>query len=304
MKEKIPEGLRPFLKIGTCSWKFDSWKGLFYDPSKTYRPEDYLPDYAQHLDTVEIDQWFWSLFPAGIKLPDIGTVKAYAESVPEDFIFTVKAPNSLTLTHFYARQPRKYTEYGGKANKHFMDNELLEKFLERLTLMESKLGPIMFQFEYLNKKKMPSKEVFLDRFHEFIERAPKGYQYAIEIRNPNYFSPIFFKFLKEHHLGFVYLEGYYMPHIGEVFAKFEPATADFCIIRLHGGDRMEIEEATGELWTRVISPKPKGLEAAAKIVRENRKRNILTFVNLNNHFEGSAPLTAQRFIDTLRHNDE
>jgi uncharacterized protein YecE (DUF72 family) len=304
MKDKIPKGLRPFLKIGTCSWKFDSWKGLFYDPSKTYRPEDYLPDYAQHLDTVEIDQWFWSLFPTGIKLPDIGTVKAYAESVPEDFIFTVKAPNSLTLTHFYAKQPRKYAEYGGKANKHFMDNELLEKFLERLTLMESKLGPIMFQFEYLNKKKMPSKEVFLDRFHEFIERAPKGYQYAIEIRNPNYFSPIFFKFLKEHHIGFVYLEGYYMPHIGEVFAKFEPATADFCIIRLHGGDRMEIEEATGELWNRVISPKRKGLDAAAKIARKNRKRNILTFVNLNNHFEGSAPLTAQRFIDILRHNDE
>lgn len=300
MKEKIPEDLRPFLRIGTCSWKFDTWKGLFYDPSKTYRPDDYLPDYARHLDTVEIDQWFWSLFPGGIRLPDIGTVKTYAESVPDDFIFTIKAPNSLTLTHFYAKQTRKYAEYAGKANKYFLDNELLERFLERLTLMENKLGPIMFQFEYLNKKKMPSKEIFLSRFHEFMERAPKGYQYAVEIRNPNYFSPILFKFLKEHHIGFVYLEGYYMPHIGEVFAKFEPATADFCIIRLHGGDRMEIEEATGELWNRVISPKPKGLEAAARIVRANRKRNILTFVNLNNHFEGSAPLTAQRFIDTLK----
>lgn len=304
MREKIPELFRPFLKIGTCSWKFDSWKGLFYDQAKTYRPDDYLPDYAQHLDTVEIDQWFWSLFPGGIRLPDIGTVKNYAESVPDGFIFTVKAPNSLTLTHFYAKQTRKYAEYAGKANQYFLDNELLERFLERMTLMESKLGPIMFQFEYLNKKKMPSKEAFLDRFHEFIERAPRGYQYAIEIRNPNYFSPIFFNFLKEHQIGFVYLEGYYMPPIEEVFGKFDPATADFCIIRLHGGDRTEIEAATGEIWNRVISPKSKGLEAAAKIVRANRKRNILTFVNLNNHFEGSAPLTAQRFIETLRQSDE
>jgi uncharacterized protein YecE (DUF72 family) len=303
MKEKIPEDLRPFLRIGTCSWKFDSWKGLFYEPSKNYSPDDYLPDYAQYLDTVEVDQWFWSLFPGRIRLPDIGTVKTYAENVPDDFIFTVKAPNSLTLTHFYTKQTRKYAEYAGKANKYFLDNELLERFLERLTLMESKLGPIMFQFEYLNKKKMPSKEIFLNRFHEFMERAPKGYQYAVEIRNPNYFSPIFFKFLKEHHIGFVYLEGYYMPHIGEVFAKFEPATTEFCIIRLHGGDRLEIEEATGELWNRVISPMPKGLEAAAQIVRANRKRNILTFVNLNNHFEGSAPLTAQRFIDALKLSD-
>jgi uncharacterized protein YecE (DUF72 family) len=303
MKEKIPDDLRPFLRIGTCSWKFDSWKGIFYDPSKIYRPDEYLSDYAKNLDTVEIDQWFWSLFPGGIKFPDIGTAKAYAESVPDNFIFTVKAPNSLTLTHFYTKQSRKYASYGGRANKYFLDNEHLEKFLERLSLMERKLGPIMFQFEYLNKKKMPSKEIFLSRFHEFMDRAPKGYQYAIEIRNPNYFSPVFFEFLKEHHIGFVYLEGYYMPPIGDVFAKFEPATADFCIIRLHGGSRMEIEETTGGAWNHIVSPKPRGLEAAARIVRTNRKKNILTFVNLNNHFEGSAPLSAQRFIDTLTLSD-
>jgi uncharacterized protein YecE (DUF72 family) len=302
LEVKIPENYKPFLKIGTCSWKFDSWKGLFYDTNKVYRPDDFLPDYARHLDTVEIDQWFWSLFPGGVRLPAIGTVKTYADSVPDDFIFTVKAPNSLTLSHFYARQTRRYKEYAGKANRYFLDNELLERFLERLTLMESKLGPIMFQFEYLNKKKMTSKEAFLNRFHEFMVRAPKGYQYAIETRNPNYLSPVFFRFLKEHHIGFVYLEGYYMPHIGEVFEKYEPTTADFCVIRLHGGDRMEIEEATGELWNRIISPQPKGLEAAAKIVRANRKRNILTFVNLNNHFEGSAPLSTQRLIHTLTSN--
>lgn len=28
------------------------------------------PDgYAKHLTTVEVDQWFWSLFPSGITLP-------------------------------------------------------------------------------------------------------------------------------------------------------------------------------------------------------------------------------------------
>jgi uncharacterized protein YecE (DUF72 family) len=87
-----------------------------------------------------------------------------------------------------------------------------------------------------------------------------------------------------------------------VHEKFHPATADFCVIRLHGGDRLEIETATGGSWDRVISPKQKGLEAAARIVRNNRKQNILTYVNLNNHFEGSAPVTAERFIETLEKN--
>jgi uncharacterized protein YecE (DUF72 family) len=299
MKVKIPREYQACLRIGTCSWKFDSWKGLFYDSSKNYKPDDYLVDYARHLNSVEIDQWFWSLFPGGVKLPDISTVKTYTDSVPDDFVFTVKAPNSLTLTHFYSKQPRKYTEYAGKANKYFLNSELLERFLERLTLMGKKLGPIMFQFEYLNKKKMPTKEVFFDRFHEFLLRAPKDYKYAVEIRNPNYLSPAFFKFLEEHALGFVYLEGYYMPPIGDIFKKFEPATADFCIVRLHGGDRLEIETETGGLWNQVVSPKPEGLKTAAQIIRANCRRNILTFVNINNHFEGCAPVTVTRFLDIL-----
>ena len=40
-----------YLRIGTCSWKYDSWKGLVYDPDKKYRPEDYLADYSQYLPT-------------------------------------------------------------------------------------------------------------------------------------------------------------------------------------------------------------------------------------------------------------
>jgi uncharacterized protein YecE (DUF72 family) len=303
MKVDIPEEYRSYLRIGTCSWKFDSWKGLVYDADKAYRPDDYLADYARYFGSVEVDQWFWSLFPSGIKLPDLATIKSYADSVPEGFLFTIKAPNSLTLTHFYSRQSKKYAEYAGQPNKHFLDNDLLERFLERLTLLDGKLGPIMFQFEYLNKKKMSSKEIFFDKLGEFILKAPKDYQYAVEIRNPNYLSPDFYQFLGKHGLGNVYLEGYYMPPIGEVYEKFKPVTADFCVIRLHGGDRTEIETATGGLWNRVISPKPKGLEAAAKIVRHNRKKNVVTFVNLNNHFEGSAPVTAERFIQTLHKMD-
>lgn len=301
MKVNIPDDYQPYLRIGTCSWKFDSWRGLYYESGKKYRPDDYLPDYAKHLNSVEIDQWFWSLFPGRVKLPEPGTARVYAKSVPDDFIFSVKALNSLTLTHFYAKQPVRYESFAGQPNVHFLDNDLLNKFLERLAPLSEKIGPIMFQFEYLNKRKMPSKGVFFERFHEFIIRAPKGFQYAIETRNPNYLSSAFFKFLKEHNLGYVYLEGYYMPHIGEVFERYKPATSDFSVIRLHGGDRLEMEVETGQIWNRLIAPKPEGLKAAARIVKSNLEKRILTFVNVNNHFEGSAPLTIERFINTLQH---
>jgi uncharacterized protein YecE (DUF72 family) len=295
----VPKALRGLLRLGTCSWKYDTWKGLVYEPLKTYRPDDYLADYAKRLGSVEVDQWFWSLFPGSLRLPDPAVAKRYAKSVPDDFVFTVKAPNSLTLTHYYAKQTPPNAAFANKPNPTFLDHDILCRFLDVLSPLRSKLGPVMFQFEYLNKQKMPAKELFFERFGKFIDKAPKGYQYAVETRNPNYLSAAFFDFLKDHGLGFVYLDGYYMPPIGQVFEKFKPETASFQIIRLHGGDRLEIEGETGEVWNRIVAPKPGGLMAAAKIVRANAKKRVLTYLNLNNHYEGSAPLSVRRFLDVL-----
>jgi uncharacterized protein YecE (DUF72 family) len=147
---------------------------------------------------------------------------------------------------------------------------------------------------------MPSLERFCELVKGFLAKAPRGFLYAVEIRNPNYLSAAFFDFLKENGLGFVYLEGYYMPPIGEVFDKFQPATAPFSVIRLHGGRRSEIETDTGKVWNRIVSPQPASLQAAARIVRANTRRRALTYVNLNNHFEGSAPLSTERFLEELR----
>jgi len=210
-----------------------------------------------------------------------------------------KAPNSITLTHFYSRQPKAYRGYANRRNKHFLSTELLKRFLDTLSPMEGKLGPVMFQFEYLNRKKMPSMEAFLERLHAFFADAPSGYQYAVETRNPNYLSPPFFDFLGDHGLGFVFLDGYYMPPIGEVFQEHGAATTDFRVIRLHGADREEIEASTGKDWSRIIVPRPEGIRAAAAITRSNARKGIRTIINVNNHYEGSAPVTIERFLHGL-----
>jgi uncharacterized protein YecE (DUF72 family) len=299
MNLEIPAAYKDHLRVGTCSWKYDSWKGLLYDPGTNYHRDDYLVDYSKHLGTVEVDQWFWSLFPAGPKLPDRRTVESYAASVPREFVFTVKAPNSITLTHFYARQPKQDKEYANKPNADFLSVELLERFLETLKPIRGLLGPIMFQFEYLNKKKMASRDAFLDRLGKFFDAAPKGYQYAVETRNPNYLSDVYFEFLRAHGLAHVFLDGYYMPPIGEVFGKYETGTAGYSVVRLHGPNREEIEKATKKIWNRVVEPKDAGIGSAVEIVKRNADQLVVTYVNVNNHYEGSAPLTIERFLDAL-----
>ena len=296
---QIPQRYKPYLRIGTCSWKYDSWKGLVYDPEKRYRSYGYLTDYARYFNTVEIDQWFWRLFPKGAKLPDSETVRRYADSVPDDFQFTVKVPNSITLTHYYSTQTSASKAYANRPNPYFLDVDLLNRFLNTLEPMRDKLGPVMFQFEYLNKKKMPSKEVFLERIGEFFDKALKGFDYAVETRNPNYLAEDFFDFLRQRDLGFVLLDGYYMPHIAEVAAEHNVRTAKFSIVRLHGPDRQGIEAQTGGPWNKIVDLKDDGLKATASIIRENTKREINTYVNVNNHYEGCAPLTIQRLLGLL-----
>ncbi len=297
---KIPKRFKGLVRIGTSSWKYDSWKGLIYDKDKHYEGFDYLKDYSRYYDTVEIDQWFWSLFAGGIKMPEAETVKMYADSVPEDFIFTVKAPNSITLTNFYTKQSAGAKEFSNRPNEHFLDVDLLKNFLKLLKPMGKKLGPVMFQFEYLNKEKMASLEIFMEKLDKFFKKAPKGFEYAIEIRNPNYLKIEFFEFLKKHKIGFVLLDGYFMPPIRDVAEKFDVATADYSVIRLQGTERQEMEERTGAVWNKIIETKDEGLNSCLSIVKKNAAREVRTFINVNNHYEGSAPITIQRIIEKMK----
>lgn len=299
-KYDIPAEFAGHLRLGTCSWKYDSWEGLVYEPEKRYRPEEYLPDYAGYFTTVEIDQWFWSLFPTGVKLPSPDVVKRYADSVPDDFRFTIKAPNAITLTHSYAKQPKGSERSANEPNAYFLSVDLLNRFLEALEPMRAKLGPIMFQFEYLNKQKMPSMAAFIDRLHAFFDKAPAGFAYAVEIRNPNYLKDEFFDALRRWGVGFVLLEGYYMPPIAETAAGHNVRTAPFSIIRLHGPDRAGIEGETRGVWNQIVEPRDESLKATAEIVRQNLVADVDTYVNVNNHYEGCAPLTIQRLLDILQ----
>ncbi|MBN1422830.1 MAG: DUF72 domain-containing protein [Planctomycetes bacterium] len=297
---EIPAEDAGHLRIGTCSWKYDSWKGLIYRDDVTYKAGDYLGEYAERLGAVEVDQWFWSLFPAGIKLPDPRAVAEYAASVPDGFEFAVKAPNAITLTHFYGRQSKAYAEYAGRPNPEFLRVELLERFLAAIEPLKTKLGPVMFQFEYLNRTKMPSLRAFVDAMAAFLAAAPRGYRYAVETRNPNFLRDDFFDLLRAHGAGYVFIDGYHMPPIGEVASRFDATDLPFAVIRLHGGDRKDIEERTGEVWDAIVDPRPEGLRAAADIVRAGERRGRTTYVFANNHYEGSAPLTLVRFLDVLR----
>ena len=182
--------------IGTSGWHYAHWSGPFYPQGLP--KEGFLGYYARHFDTVEVNSSFY-------RLPEEDTVRAWRDSVPEGFIFSVKA--SRFITH----------------NKNLKDPETtLPLFFDRVGLLGGKLGPVLFQLP-------PGWKINIERLEGFLDALPKGHRYAFEFRNPTWFDAGVYGLLKKHNSAFCIYD------LDRTLSPVE-ATADFVYLRLHGPD--------------------------------------------------------------------
>ena len=166
--------------------------------------------------------------------------------------------------------------------------------------MHKQVGAINLQFEYLNKLKMSSPQLFLDQFINFLKNIDTTIPLCIEIRNPNFLNSNYFQTLSEHNIGHTFCQGYYMPDIQEVYKKFAPLLKGTSIIRLLGPDRQDIEKTTGKSWDKVVASKDFEIPGIAKLVRKMVDQSGMDiYLNVNNHYEGSAPVTIEKLLQYL-----
>ncbi|MDY0287213.1 MAG: DUF72 domain-containing protein [Sphaerochaeta sp.] len=274
--------------VGSCSWKYPSWEGLVYSSRS---PENYLAEYARKYNSVEIDQWFWSLGKKSYALPNRTLVAEYNDATPSDFRFTIKCPN--TITSFFAYRG------GTEPNRWFLHPDVFNQFFERIEPLQPKLGLLMFQFEYLNKDKMDSQKQFLDRLDTFFSALPKGLPYAVEIRNPRWIGSSWFSFLKGQQVAPVLLQGYWMDDVTSTLQRYGKSLGDVACIRLHGDDRQGIEKATGDEWNRIVTPRDEELTYIAPLIAKIAKEGSKLYININNHYEGSSPVTISKLEKLL-----
>jgi uncharacterized protein YecE (DUF72 family) len=116
----------------------------------------------------------------------------------------------------------------------------------------------------------------------------------VEPRNPRWVDQRYFEFLAERGLSHVFLQGYYMTSIFDTWRRFGRLVRDSVVVRLHGPDREGMERQTGESWDRIVAPKDEDLARLVDMMRDMRDRSLTIYLNINNHFEGSAPLTIER----------
>jgi uncharacterized protein YecE (DUF72 family) len=209
------------VRIGCSGWVYRDWRGPFY-PEKLPQRE-WLSYYAEHFDTVEINNTFY-------RLPSEGAVRGWVERTPKDFCFAVKA--SRYITHVKRlREPEKY----------------VENFLARI-------GPLVAarQLSVLLWQLPPTFKRDDDRLAAALaairDRAPG--RHAFEFRHPSWFAPGVYDLLRAHGVALAIADSPEYP-----FQTHE-LTADWTYVRLHRSARRasgRYTKAELETWKRRIA---------------------------------------------------
>jgi len=141
------------IHVGTSGYAYKEWKGRFY-PEKI-SPKEMLRFYSGRLNTVEINNTFY-------RMPKESVLTSWAEQVPGDFLFAIKAPQ--VITHLKRlRNVFEETEY----------------LFRTLSVLDRRLGPVLFQFPKSFRADRPALEDLLDLI-------PGDRPCAFEFRSPSW----------------------------------------------------------------------------------------------------------------------
>lgn len=144
------------IRVGISGYSYKEWKGTFY-PAKI-RPEEMLAHYGTVFPTVEINNTFY-------RMPKESVVINWADQVPEDFRFVLKA--SRRITHFGRLQN--------------VESEL-EYFLQVSSSLGERRGPTLFQLP-------PNLPVDPPRLEAFLALLPARWPSAFEFRHASWDTP-------------------------------------------------------------------------------------------------------------------
>jgi len=242
------------IRAGTCGWSYPDWKGSFYPPDA---PDD-LAFYASQFDAVEIDSTWY-------RIPSVAAVEGWRRRTPEGFVFCPKLPGEITH--------EKMLEGA---------QELVSLFLETISHLGDKLGPILIQLHpRFTYEQLPV-------LRGLLARLPSHLRYVVEFRHKSWLGkPDALSLLREFNVGLAMAHHPWYP-------RFKEATADFAYLRLLG--RRDVFPD----FSRVHRQQDDALQEWVDVLKSLAPRIERLFIFVNNQFEGHSPDTVRRLRALLQ----
>jgi uncharacterized protein YecE (DUF72 family) len=196
------------IRVGIGGWSFAPWRDSFYPPKWPHKRE--LEYAASKLTAIEVNGTFYSGFKPA-------TFAGWAQSVPDGFVFALKASRYCTT--------RKILADAGESIERFVGQGIVE--------LGDKLGPILWQFAGTRKFDADDMRAFLALLP--ASHAGVALRHAVHVRHDSFAVPEFIAMARGAGVAIVFADSTDYPAIADV-------TADFMYARLEAG--LE-EHATG-----------------------------------------------------------
>lgn len=291
---KLPQNIR----FGTSTWTYPGWKGLVY--KRAYKNEKEfkahcLEEYAEvpWFRSVGIDNTFYTP-------PSSQQLQAYARALPDSFRWVSKVWERITIPR-YPKHPR-YGKNAGSANTDFLNADLFSReVLERFSEPEifKRTGPFVFQFQTMGTSLVAQVD-FLNSLHTFLQKLPKQFRYAVEIRDKQLLTKRYFEILNSAGATHCFNHWYIMPPLREQMKCAADAGglhAPFYVSRILTPLGVKYEDAVKlfQPYDRLKQPNPEMRKDVVRLAKRALERDADAFIIVNNRSEGSAPMT----IDAL-----
>jgi uncharacterized protein YecE (DUF72 family) len=236
--------------------------------------------------------------------PTEAVLRSYAEHLPAGFPCISKVWSQITINTFTkAQDPEK----AGNSNPDFLNPDL---FIEEIYAPYKKhfagnTGPFVFEFQTIARSSGISPDSFAGRLDEFFTALPRDAQYAVEVRNDDFLTPMYFAVLREHSVAHVFNSWTRMPPIGHQLDLPGSVSGPFILARALLRPGRTYDEAVDAFspYDRIREPNPKLRNDLARLVSQAVRMKIPAYLLVNNRAEGSAPLTIAAVAEMLEETD-
>ena len=289
--------------VGTSSWKYPGWCGQLYERdryiwrgrwSDARFERDCLSEYGQVFKSVCVDAAYYNF-------PSRNYLESLAAQVPQDFLFSFKVTDHLTLKRF-ANLPR-FGARAGTENHDFLNADLFASgFLGPCEFIRPNVGMLLFEFSRFYPSDFERGREFVQVLDEFLSRLPAGWSYGLEIRNKQFLHPEYFAMLARHKVAHVFNSWSGMPALDEQIALPGSFTCPECFaarLLLKPGRKYEEAEKLFKPYDQINEEYPEGRKAGAQLVKKALDSNGKTraYIYVNNRFEGNALHTISAILE-------
>jgi len=291
--------------VGTSSWKYEGWLGQLYTPARyEYRGKvartrferDCLSEYAEVFKTVCVDAAYYDF-------PRVDRLQRLAGQVPSDFRFAFKVTDAITIKRFPTLE--RFGAKAGKVNADFLNADLFANaFLAPCEAIRNQVGVLMFEFTRFWPADYEHGRDFVRDLDAFLSKLPKGWPYAIEMRNKNWLHDEYFDCLARNGVTHVFNSWQAMPSVTEQMAhKNSRTNQDLIAARLLLAPGRNYEDAvkTFQPYDRTQEVNDEARTAAAQLIVEGIRYEARrkTYIYVNNRLEGNALMTVDAILALL-----